>query len=177
MEIVIIVIIGISLSMDAFSLSICCGTGKIKTNFIYLLSFTVGLYHFFMPLMGMFLGHLIHNLIYLSMEYIVFIIFFILGINMIVNSFKKIKPVILNNVYSILLFSFAVSIDSFSAGIGIKFVSTNYLLCCIIFSICSSFFTFIGFKIGMNLSEKFKYSASLLGGIALISFAFFYVLK
>ena len=53
---ILVILIGISLSMDAFSLSLAYGTLNIKNRNINLLTLIVGLYHFFMPLIGMFVG-------------------------------------------------------------------------------------------------------------------------
>jgi putative Mn2+ efflux pump MntP len=56
MNLFIILVIAISLSMDAFSLSLAYGTLDIDKKNIYTLSIIVGIYHFFMPLIGYFVG-------------------------------------------------------------------------------------------------------------------------
>ena len=50
MEIFVIMIIAVSLSMDAFSLSLAYGTVNLDKKSCLKLSIIVGLYHFFMPL-------------------------------------------------------------------------------------------------------------------------------
>ena len=52
-------IIGISLSMDAFSLALIYGTQSISKKNKIILSIIVGIYHFVMPLLGVFLGNII----------------------------------------------------------------------------------------------------------------------
>jgi putative Mn2+ efflux pump MntP len=59
MNIILIFIIAISLSMDAFSLSLAYGTISLSKKEIRLLSFIVGIYHFFMPILGMLLGKIL----------------------------------------------------------------------------------------------------------------------
>ena len=55
-DIFIILIIAVSLSMDTFSLSLAYGMLKLKNSIIKQISITVGIFHFFMPLLGDFLG-------------------------------------------------------------------------------------------------------------------------
>ena len=56
MEIFVIMIIAVSLSMDAFSLSLAYGTVNLDKKSRLKLSIIVGLYHFFMPLLGNLIG-------------------------------------------------------------------------------------------------------------------------
>ena len=56
-------IIALSLSMDAFSLSLAYGTQNIENKTKYTISIIVGLFHLFMPLIGNLLGNVILNII------------------------------------------------------------------------------------------------------------------
>ena len=53
MSLLIVILVAISLSMDAFSLSLAYGTLDLERKNINLLSLIVGAYHFIMPLLGM----------------------------------------------------------------------------------------------------------------------------
>ena len=74
MSILIILVIAISLSMDAFSLSLAYGTLNLKEKDIHALSFTVGIYHFIMPLFGIMVGTIILKFLPLNPKWIVFIV-------------------------------------------------------------------------------------------------------
>ena len=50
MRLIMVMLIAISLSMDAFSLSLAYGTLNLEKKYINLLSIIVGVYHFFMPI-------------------------------------------------------------------------------------------------------------------------------
>ena len=63
MSIIMVIVIAVSLSMDAFSLSLAYGTLNLEKSQIRLLSLIVGLYHFFMPLLGMWVGTKILNIL------------------------------------------------------------------------------------------------------------------
>ena len=58
-EILLLLIIGVSLSIDAFSISTCIGMTKIPKNKTFNISITVGIFHFIMPLIGVIISHLI----------------------------------------------------------------------------------------------------------------------
>ena len=81
---ILIFVIAISLSMDAFSLAIAYGTNNLEKKEINLLSIIVGLYHFFMPILGMLLGKFITNIVHIGGDLIVLLIFSFIGINMII---------------------------------------------------------------------------------------------
>jgi putative Mn2+ efflux pump MntP len=177
MNIISIFLIGIALSMDTFSLSLCYGVLQLSKRKMITLAIIVGLFHFFMPILGMFFSDIIKNLIIIDMKIIVFIIFMILGVEIIMSSIKKDASIILLNIVGMFLFAFTVSIDSFSAGIGINFISDKHLICSVIFSLTSLSFTYAGLTIGNVIGLKFKDVSKIIGGLILIVFALTYLFK
>lgn len=173
---ILIFIIAISLSMDAFSLALAYGTISLTKREINTLSTIVGIYHFFMPILGMIIGNFISNIIHIGGDIIVLIIFSFIGINMIIESFKNEDKVNKMKLSEMILFGLAVSIDSFSVGIGINSISNNYILCSIIFSITSFIFTYLGLILGNKLNELIGKISTLLGGITLIILGLIYVI-
>lgn len=168
MEIIFIFLVAVSLSMDAFSLSLAYGTISLSKKEIKLLSSIVGIYHFFMPIVGMLIGNFIINLLHIKLNLITLIIFVFIGISMIIESIKGNEKVHQMRISEMILFGFAVSIDSFSIGIGIKSISNNFLLCSCLFSLVSAIFTYIGLILGNKLNILIGKLASVLGGIILI---------
>lgn len=177
MNIILIFIIAVSLSMDAFSLSLAYGTISMSKKEIKLLSIIVGIYHFFMPILGMLIGKFIFNIIHISGDLIVLIIFSFIGINMIIESLKKEEKVKKMKLGEMILFGLAVSIDSFSVGIGINSISNNFIMCSSIFSITSFLFTYISLKLGNKLNQLIGKIATIMGGIVLILFGLIYIIK
>ncbi len=174
MNIILIFFIAVSLSMDAFSLSLAYGTVSLTKKEIKLLSFIVGVYHFFMPIIGMLVGSFIIKILPVSEDIITLIIFLFIGINMIIETFKKEENLKKMKIGEMILFGLAVSIDSFSVGIGINSISNNFLLCSFVFSITSLTFTYIGLILGNKLNELIGRVATILGGISLILLGIFY---
>jgi len=177
MNIILIFIIAVSLSMDAFSLSLAYGTISMSKKEIRLLSIIVGIYHFFMPILGMLIGKFIFNIMHISGDLIVLIIFSFIGINMIIESLKNEEKVKNMKLGEMVLFGLAVSIDSFSLGIGINNISNNFIMCSSIFSITSFLFTYIGLKLGNKLNQLIGKIATIVGGIVLILFGLIYIIK
>lgn len=171
-----ILLIGLSLSMDAFSLSLAYGTLGISKKEVIYLSSIVGIYHFFMPIIGNKIGDIVFSYIKISPNLIVFFILLFIGINLIKESFEKCEINKKNTLFSILLFGLAVSIDSFSVGIGIENITHKYLESSIIFMMCSSIFTFLGLILGKKINSILGHIATLLGGIVLIIIAVSYLI-
>lgn len=176
MSIFIILTIAVSLSMDAFSLSLAYGTLNLEKKHILQLSTIVGLYHFFMPLLGMTVGTTIFHILPVKPSIIVFIILGFIGVQMIIESFKEERGVDIMSFVQLLVFGFAVSVDSFSVGIGLKAIHENYLLCAFIFSLSSYIFTFLGLKLGAKISNLIGKASTIIGGIVLIVIGVFYLL-
>ena len=175
MNIILVFLIAISLSMDAFSLSLAYGTISLSKNDIKLLSVIVGAYHFFMPILGMLIGNFILNVLKINDNILVFVIFLFIGISMIIESFKKGEKVKKLKITEMILFGLAVSIDSFSIGIGLNAISNNFLICSIIFSITSFVFTYIGLVLGNKLNQLIGKVATFIGGITLIILGIIYI--
>ena len=167
-ELLILLIIGISLSIDAFSVSTCIGIYNLPTKKILNTSLTVGLFHFFMPILGLFIGNIILKYIIIDLDILLAIIISLIGIEMIISSIKKEDNTMLLSLLSFILFAFSVSIDSFSVGIGLKGINNNYLQVSIIFSLCSFIFTYVGLILGTKLNDLVGRYAKTIGGIILI---------
>lgn len=177
MNIILIFIIAISLSMDAFSLALAYGTINLTKKEINILSIIVGIYHFLMPIIGMLIGNYITKFIHVGEDIIILIIFSLIGINMIIESRKEQQESKYMKLKEMVLFGFAVSIDSFSIGIGLNNISNNLIICSIIFSLTSFVFTYLGLRLGKKLNSLIGKVATVFGGVSLILFGIIYILK
>ncbi len=176
MHLITIIIIAVSLSMDAFSLSLAYGTLNLEKKYIRKLSAVVGIYHFFMPLLGLSIGNILLKIIPINTNIIVCIVLTFIGIEMIIDTFKNEEEVKIMNIKELLLFGLAVSLDSFSVGIGLNIITKNYILCVSTFSLSSFIFTYIGLIIGKKINTLIGKISTLLGGITLIIIGLLYIL-
>ena len=151
-----IFLIAISLSMDAFSLAIGISSLKLNHRIYITNAILVGLFHFFMPILGFYSKKVINNVYKVPGDviFICVIIFIIIGI--IFDREKNITKKILNPI----IFAFTVSIDSYSIGLSI--IKQEMVISCIIFSIVSFLFTISGFLFGEYISKKFHHYSKLI---------------
>lgn len=175
MHLISVIMIAVGLSMDAFSLAILYGTLNFDRRKTLTLSGSVGVFHFFMPLLGNIIGTIILKILPVSANIVVGIIFFAISIQMLISIFKEEEIVDLKGLLAIILFAFTVSIDSFSVGIGLSAVCDNKLLAVSIFSTTSFLFTFMGLTIGSKLTEKFGKISTLFGSIVLLCLSLVYL--
>jgi len=170
-------LVGISLSMDTFSLSLCYGTLNLNTKKTILLSVIVGLFHLFMPILGLTIGNFIIEHLIIDGKYLILIILSIIGLDMIFSSSKNEGDKILTSFLSILVFAFSVSLDSFSTGIGLNLMTDNIIGGLIIFTITSSLFTFLGVRLGKKLNDKLGKISNIIGGVVLIIMGIYFFLN
>lgn len=176
MQLLTIFIIAVSLSMDAFSLSLVYGTLNLNKKDILKLSSIVGIYHFVMPKIGNEIGKIIVKVLPINAEIIVFIILFIIGLQMILETFKEDKYIKKMKFKELLLFGLVVSIDSFSVGIGLETIYNNVIISSLIFSITSYIFTYIGLVIGKKINEIVGKISTLFGGVILMIIGLLYII-
>lgn len=162
--------------MDAFSLSLAYGTLNMKEKDQKTLALIVGIYHFLMPLLGMFVGTIILKILPMNPDWIVFIVLFFIGCQMIIESLKEQEQVKKMSKTEMILFGLAVSIDSFSVGIGIKSMTNHYFLCACLFSITSFLFTTLGLHCGKKVHQILGKISTMIGGIVLIILGIIYLI-
>lgn len=160
-EFIILLIIAIGLSMDAFSLALGYGTIGLSNKDNFKISLFVGVFHFFMPLLGLFLGTKITDIFNINPHFVMGIILIFISLQMFIEMVKNERKELKIKVIYLLLFALSVSLDSFSTGIGLEAITNNYILSSSIFSITSFSFTYLGFILG-------KYSNMILGKYAKI---------
>ena len=170
-------IIGISLSMDAFSLALIYGTQSISKKNKIILSIIVGIYHFVMPLLGVFLGNIILKYLVINLSIVVSIIFLFIGIDMIISSIKDDSHDFVVSIFGFLIFGLSVSIDSFTTGIGLNVINNNYLEVSSIFCIVSGSFTYLGLILGNKLGSIFGKLSTIIGGVILIILGIIYFFR
>ena len=165
-----ILLIGISLSMDAFSLALIYGMQGMSQRKKITISIIVGIYHFIMPLIGLTFGTILDNINIISIDIIASLILIYIGIDLIISNYKKEDRIELTKT-GFLIFGLSVSLDSLTVGIGLKAITDSYLLSSITFSITSLIFTYLGLVLGDLIGNKVGSYSKLIGGIILICIA------
>ena len=172
-----LLILGVSLSMDTFSISLSIGTFNVTRKRVLFLCILVGLMHFLMPLIGSYLGNKITTFLQINVNFLLGIILLFIAVEMIIDLLKDDNHIFELTIFNTFLVSLSVSLDSFSTGLGLSAITNNYILSGIIFSICASSFTFIGYLIGKYSGEKLGIYANLIGIILLIILGLSHIFK
>ena len=125
-----LILIAISLSMDAFAVSICKGLSVHKVSFAH--AMTCGLwfggFQFLMPTLGFFLGDRFAVVLTNFGPWVAFVLLAIIGVNMVRESFGGDEK--LDDDYSakaMLPLAVATSIDAFAVGVSFAAMQVNIL--------------------------------------------------
>ena len=173
MSFVEILLIGIGLSMDALSVSICKGL-TIK-QFSWKIALTCGFWFGFfqalMPVIGYFLGEQFEQYITAVDHWIAFGLLFLIGANMIREALsrKEDEPSDSSLGFkTMLLLAIATSIDALAVGISFACIQVKIWSSVLIIGVTTLMFSIAGVKIGNAFGSKFEKSAGIIGGIILI---------
>jgi len=168
-------LIGISLSMDAFSVSVtnglCIKNIRFKESFMIALFF--GFFQFLMPLLGFFAASIFGDYIKAVDHWIAFVLLFFIGLKMILESTEKKKECCENKenilgVKVLTLQAIATSIDALAVGVGLGALKIPLLSSCLIIGLITFILCFSGVYIGKKAGDIFKGKAEILGGLILI---------
>lgn len=163
--------------MDAFALSLSYGIKNVSIKNVIITALTVGLFHFFMPLLGSFIGTPLFEYTIIKPRFVLFLVFLLLSIDMFTQFFEE-KPKIRElNIIGTLFFALSVSFDSLSVGLGLKYIYDNISIALLSFCIISAIFTTLGFFLGKKLSEKIGKYSFLAGSISLFLYSIWILTK
>ena len=175
-KILIYFFMGISLSMDAFSLALSLGTTLPNKKEIQKTSLAVGIFHFFMPLIGNRIGKIFQKHLLGKANVLTSIIFLFLAIEMFINRNKEDEEQTLT-IATILLIAFTVSIDSLTVGFAFGLTNEIILLASTIFMIVTAVITYIGFYLGKKMRNQYKKGAVYIGILIMLFISLKYLLS
>ena len=171
MSVIEMILIGISLSMDAFAVSICKGlsVGAIKPKHMLSAGLWFGGFQALMPLIGFLLGSTFEHYITSIDHWVAFILLGIIGFNMIKESREDEESQDASFGFkAMLVLAIATSIDALAVGITFAFLKVNVILAVTLIGITTFLFSAAGIKIGSVFGDKYKSKAEFFGGAVLI---------
>ena len=169
-----IILVAIGLSMDTFSLSLSYGMLSIAKDKILKISISVGIFHFFMPIFGNSLNIFLPPI---NKNIIIGIIFLTISINIITSFFKEKEITPINSIFNIIMFSFAVSIDSFTVGVGLDAFLYPHVIVTAIFMLVSFLFTYTGLTLGNKINQRVGFISQIIGFLLLFILSIIYLFK
>lgn len=170
MSILEIIFTALGLAMDAFAVSICKGLSLKKVSFknAILVGTYFGLFQGLMPLIGYFLGFKMKDAIMSIDHWIAFILLGIIGLNMILDTFKKESIDDNLEFKTMIILAIATSIDALAIGITFAFLEVNIYFAVTLTAIITFIISALGVKIGNIFGNKYSSKAEIFGGIVLI---------
>lgn len=168
-----IIIIAVSLAMDAFAVCIsAASTGMIcDKRAMFRLSFHFGLFQFMMPVIGWFIGLSILTYIAFIDHWIAFALLAYVGIKMIQQSLKNNELNHQSNPskgMNLVLLSVATSIDALAVGLSIGILDIEIWYPSFLIGVITAGLSLVGIQLGQKLGKRFGKRMELLGGIILI---------
>ncbi|MDL5610353.1 manganese efflux pump MntP [Bacillus halotolerans] len=170
-ELITLSIMAFALGMDAFSVGLGMGMVKLRKKQIIYIGFIIGLFHVIMPLGGMAAGNMLSGLLGMVAVYIGGSLLFVLGVQMVIASFKQSEERLMSPAGpGLLLFAVGVSLDSFSVGLSLGIYGSHPLLTVTLFGLFSMILTWLGLLIGKQVQSWLGSYSEALGGTILIVF-------
>lgn len=169
-----IVLIAVSLAMDAFAVSLVAGaSGQARgAREKFRLSFHFGLFQFFMPLIGWALGVSVVAHIALASRWIAFGLLAFIGSRMIrsgLSQEERIRGKDLTRGWTLVILCVATSIDALAVGFTLAMLNVNVWIPCVVIGVVTSALSLVGVRLGNHLHTTFAARAELVGGIILIA--------
>jgi manganese efflux pump family protein len=164
-------IIAISLSMDAFAVSICKGASaqKIQKKDILITGAYFGSFQAVMPFLGYFLGSSLQSMVESIDHWIAFALLVLIGTNMIRESLKADETVCGSFSFRTMFpLAVATSIDALAVGVTFAFLKVQIIPAVCFIGIVTFVLSAAGVLIGRTFAAKYKSKAELLGGVVLI---------
>lgn len=167
-----ILLIGISLSMDAFAVSISNGVAakRFGKKEMFMQATYFGAFQCIMPLIGWLLGSGVKDYIQAVDHWIAFVLLAIIGGNMIKESRSDEREEEINALTHKKLFvqALATSIDALAVGISFALLKVNILEACLMIGVVTFVISFGGSITGKYLGDKLQSKAEVVGGLVLI---------
>lgn len=169
-----IILIGISLSVDSFSVGFSIGAIQKQFSVKEWLKIALFMSFFqaFFPLLGWFAGMGIKGIIENYDHWISFILLVIVGGKMIKDGFKNQDTETCtnySNTWIIIGLSIATSIDALIVGLSFGMLNTSPYLPVLIFGICTFAFVNLALYLGKHIGHRINFRFEIIGGLALIA--------
>ena len=173
MNFTVILLIALSMAMDAFA--VCLGAGAEERTSgprpTFRLAFHFGLFQFLMPVLGWLAGATIVNYIAPYDHWVAFGLLAFVGGRMIWSGFHpeaEVKQIDPSRGWTLVLLSIAVSIDALAVGFSLGIIGVTIWVPAAVIGIVTGLVSWLGLRLGNKLGEKFGKRMEIAGGIILI---------
>lgn len=167
-----LLLIAVSMSMDAFAVSICKGLSvrKVTAKQCLAVGGWFGGFQGAMPVLGFVLTSLFASLITSISHWIAFGLLIVIGGNMIREACGKDEDEVDDSFsfMTMLTLAVATSIDALAMGVTLNLSGANIFIAAPLIALTTAILSPIGLKVGNLFGAKYKNKAELVGGIVLV---------
>ena len=161
-----------ALGMDAFSVSLRDGNVPSPIRQVLNIGLTVGMFHIFMPLLGIMAGRLLSEQFDAIAGYIGGGLLLILGLQMIISSLREESASMLSPVgFGFIFFALSVSLDSFSVGLSLGIYGAKTWVVLLCFGAGAMILSWLGLFSGRIVQGWIGKYSEILGGAILLFFS------
>jgi putative Mn2+ efflux pump MntP len=167
-----VIIMGFSLSLDAFAVSVGAGVGipGIRRFHEFRSAIFFSIFQFLMPVAGYYLGATAATYISAFDHWIAFSILAFIGGKMIVSAVKGCPTSDSGDIRdfkALMVLSVATSIDALAVGVSISTMNRNVWSTAVVIGLVTFAMCMAGFEFGKRIGPIFKKGAALIGGMVL----------
>ncbi len=164
-------LLAVALGTDAFSLGVGIGLRGIGWRQIYRSSGVIGLFHFLMPLAGLWFGQMFGQAAGAVGQAVGAILLLGLGARMIWEAMpardRVAEPVQLHT-WGVATLAFCVSIDALLVGFSLGTLGTDLTVAALLFGVVGGAMAAIGLIFGKKAGDYFVHYAGMAGGAVLL---------
>lgn len=168
-----ILLISISMAMDAFAVCLGAGTSgqASESRPTFRLAFHFGLFQFLLPIIGWFAGTTVVEYIEAYDHWIAFGLLAFVGVRMIASGLdpnsddKKNDP---SRGWTLVMLSIAVSIDALAIGLSLAFLGISVWYPATVIGLITGLLSWLGLRIGDRVGKYWGKRMEIIGGLVLI---------
>ncbi len=168
-----LLLIALSLAMDAFAVSTACGVqiGVVRYRQVLRVALAFGFFQFIMPVIGWLAGSVLSSWLLAVDHWVAFGLLALIGARMMWESFRHNPSAPAKDPtrgWNLLVLAVATSIDALAVGISFAFLGTSIWFPSLVIGIVAAVLSAIGALFGCRLGHRFGVWAERAGGLVLI---------
>lgn len=171
-------IMAVALGLDALSLGLGIGMRGVRKRTILKIGSITALFHILMPLAGMTMGGYLSAILGHIATICGGVLLALLGAHMVYASFRagEERPINYSSLWGIILFSFSVSVDSFSVGVSLGMFAGDRTLTVLMFGAMGGVMSIAGLLLGRRMGRWVGDYGEAMGGVILLAFGLMFIL-
>ena len=173
MDLISLVFVAVSLSVDCFAVAVCAGASMHKLSRLQIVrtALAFGFAQFIMAVLGWLAGRTVVNLISAFDHWVAFGLLALVGGHMIWESREadgSEEETDITRGVTLLTLAVATSIDSLAVGLSFALLEIGIIQASIVIGLVAFGVTVIGFRLGRRVGVLLGKRAQLVGGLVLI---------